>query len=344
MFQSRGQTYFSLGSLTVHSDTALTTVSAQGSNIEYEKSEFHNGTIWTTAYPATANLVSTTDTAGNTVSMTDTNIGISGNDLNKLKLDTTAGTTYNKYGGYIKYLNTLSSITGNTFDGVVFSLYDTRTIGLEAYLNSTFDGSATLTIPTGSTFSNNTVNGTTLIPSVSVTTLEDVSTNTFNSSGSNHGVTLTTIGDGTMDWSTDSTGFDSGTTGSPITTTNTGNETIHITATTGTVTISVGAGYLTPSVKSDGAIVNVLAGQITITFTGVPDGVETRIRQGSFTIFHEQDATGGTVSYTYTHTGDELVTVLFSGSGYVSKRLKLTLSSVDQTLPLVFEIDPSYIT
>lgn len=267
MFQSRGQTYFSLGSLTLHSDTANTIVSASGNNVEYEKSEFHNGTIWTTTYPTTANLISTTDTGGNTVSMTDTNVGLSGNSVNKVKIDSTSGTLYDKIGGYVKWLSTLVANATDSFSGVVFSLYDARTLGTEDYTNCTLDGSSKLTVGATSSFSNNIINGTSGVSSLSVATLEYAPSNTFNSSGSNHAVELTTIGDGTMDWTCLTTGFDSGATGSPVTPTSTGNEDIYITATTGTVTISVSTGSTIPSIRSAGATVNVVAGQVTTLIT-----------------------------------------------------------------------------
>ncbi len=122
MFQSRGQTYYSLGSLTIHSDTANTVVSADGSNVEYEKSEFYNGSAWVTSYPTDANVISTTDTGGNTVTMVDTNIGISGNTTNKLLLDTSSGTSYTKNGGYFKYLNSVTMTSNDTIDGTVITL------------------------------------------------------------------------------------------------------------------------------------------------------------------------------------------------------------------------------
>ena len=122
MFQSRGQTYYSLGSLSIHSDTANTVVSASGNNVEYEKSEFWNGTTWVTAYPTTANILSTADTAGNTVSLTEANVGMSGNASNKLQINTSAGTSYIRTGGYLKYLSSLILASTDNISSAVISL------------------------------------------------------------------------------------------------------------------------------------------------------------------------------------------------------------------------------
>lgn len=319
MFQSRGQTYYSLGSLTVHSDTANTVVSADGNNVEYEKSEFHNGTTWVTSYPTTANVITIADTSTNTVSVTDTNIGMSGNDSNKVSYVANGATSYSKIGGYLKYLSTMTADALNTFNGVVFSLYDARTLGAELYSACTFDGSSTLTLSATSDFANsNTINGTSGIDSLSAPTLEYTSTTKINSSGSNHGVNLTTIGDGTMDWNGITTGFDSGVTGSPVTPTSTGNEDIYVSATTGTVSISVSSGATTPSIRSAGATVNVIAGLLPLTITvkdkdtglGIPDAnVMMKREDTKATII--SGTTNGSGIYT------ESVAASFDGVAYV---------------------------
>jgi hypothetical protein len=66
-------------------------------------------------------------------------------------------------------------------------------------------------------------------------------------------------------WDNDTTGYASGSTGSPITPTSTGNETIFVNIANGTVTINVADGVPVPSIRSAGATVNVVAGQKTLT-------------------------------------------------------------------------------
>jgi|LGOV01.1.fsa_nt_gb hypothetical protein len=292
MFQSRGQTYFSLGSLTIHSDTANTTVSSDGSNVEYEKSEHYSGSAWVTSYPTTANVITVNATGGNTASMTDTNIGLAGNDSNKVSIDTSSATGFTKSGGYIKYLSTMSSTANDEYSGVVISLYDARTLGAEPYNKCTFDGSNSLTLTASSDFANNNIiNGVSGVTSMIVADLAHISTSSINSSGSNHGVELTTVGDGTMDWNCLLSNFDSGSTGSPITPTSTGNEAIYISATSGEVTISVATGAGIPSIRSAGATVNVVAGQVTTTIT-VRDKLTKAIIQNAM-VYVWADAGGG---------------------------------------------------
>lgn len=343
MFQSRGKTYFSLGSLTLHSDTANTVVSADGSNVEYEKSEFWNGTIWTTLYPVDANVVTAVNTAANTVTFTDTNIGMSGNDVNKTALDVSAAGVYLKKGGYLKYLSSISAKSGDGFDGVVFSLYDALILGLETYTSCTFDGSSTLTVGATSDFANgNTVNGKSGVISTTVTSLSEIASGSFNSSGSNHAVELTSIGAGSMTWDAATTGYDAGATGSPVTATATGNEDIYVNVASGTLTINVAAGATIPSIRSAGAIVNVVAGLVTLTIS-TQDGNEVRIRQGSHSLFHIQDVTGGETSYSYTFTANKLITITVGASGFSRRTDTIELPSSDTNLLYQLSPNPSYI-
>lgn len=81
-----------------------------------------------------------------------------------------------------------------------------------------------------------------------------------------HAVELTSVGTGSMNWNcTTNTGYDTGSTGSPVTPTNTGNETIYVNVASGTLTINVADGATIPSIRSAGATVSVVAGQRTFT-------------------------------------------------------------------------------
>lgn len=99
----------------------------------------------------------------------------------------------------------------------------------------------------------------------------------FISSGTGHAVELTSIGGGSMTWDCTTSGYDAGVTGSPVAPTNTGNETIYVSATTGTITINVADGATVPSIRSAGAVVNVVVPEVTVTFTGLVAGGEFRI-------------------------------------------------------------------
>ncbi len=113
-----------------------------------------------------------------------------------------------------------------------------------------------------------------------------------------------------------------------------------------TLTIEVADGISPPSIFNAGlGSVVVISGLVTLTLTGLPNGIEVRIRQGSYTIQHTQDVTGNQVSYSYTYVTDKIVSISFTGAGIIqSKKLVFTLGNIDQTSLVTFELDPSYIT
>ncbi len=113
--------------------------------------------------------------------------------------------------------------------------------------------------------------------------LNDLTDCSFTSDGSNHAVELTSIGGGSMDWSCTTTGYDTGSSGSPVTPTSTGNEDIFVNVGAGTLTIEVATGSTVPSIRSAGATVNVVVGQTTVTVTPLTPNTEVRVfsRDGS---------------------------------------------------------------
>lgn len=111
-------------------------------------------------------------------------------------------------------------------------------------------------------------------PNVAVSTaavksdsLEDITGCDFISSGTGHAIELTSLGDGTLVWDNTLSGYDTGTAGSPVTPTNTGDEAIWVNVGSGTLTISVSANGTVPSIRSAGATVNVVANQVTLKVT-----------------------------------------------------------------------------
>ena len=113
--------------------------------------------------------------------------------------------------------------------------------------------------------------------------LGDVTDCTFASDGSNHAIELTSVGGGSMNWSCTTTGYDSGSAGSPVTPTSTGNESLFVNVGSGTLTVNVAAGATVPSIRSAGATVNVVVGQTTVTVTPLTPNTEVRVfsRDGS---------------------------------------------------------------
>ena len=154
--------------------------------------------------------------------------------------------------------------------------------------NTTADGCAWRVCTTAVTLNGATLTACILSNFTSATTLiatpatmADVTDCTFVSDGSNHAVDLGTVSSTTsFNWSNFSTGYVAGTTGSPVTTGSTGNETITVNvAASQELTINVGAGYSIPSVRNTGSgAVNVVAGQVTTTIKAVITGTSTALQ------------------------------------------------------------------
>jgi hypothetical protein len=159
-----------------------------------------------------------------------------------------------------------------------------------------------------------------------------------------HAVELTSVGDGSMIWDCVTTGYDTGATGSPVTPTNTGDEDIYVSATTGTVTINVASGATTPSVRSAGATVNVVAGQTTLTLTGLVSGSEVRIYSaGTQTELAGVESSGTSFAYTYTYAASTQVDIVVHHVDYIYARIpSYTLGSADSSLPISQVFDRNY--
>lgn len=78
------------------------------------------------------------------------------------------------------------------------------------------------------------------------------------------------------------------------------------------------------------------------TFTGLPSGTEVRIRQGSYTLAHDDNVTTGSYTYSYSPSSKP-ARAQFTLPGYVFEDIDLMLDSTDQSLPVAYSPDPSYI-
>lgn len=233
------------------------------------------------------------------------------------------------------------NITGGTWNGLNTSILRSNTTvdGL------TWRGCNQITT-NGASLSNILIDKSTSAISVEVATLADIVSGTFNSDGSNHAVQLTGAA-ATYTWNGVTTGYDAGSSGNGVQVTGgsiTGNETIHITATTGTFTINVSDGATTPSVSSAGAIVNVVAGQKTFEFTVNPaiTGYEWRIyvdsgvtgELGTTALAGEETASLSTQSYSYSYTVDTDIVVQIISNGYEELIYYDTLTAADKSVTL----------
>ena len=131
-------------------------------------------------------------------------------------------------------------------------------------------------------------------------------------------------------------------TGYATTNGSTGNEAIFVNIATGTVTITIGGGGSTPSIRTAGATVNVVSGA-TVTFTGLPTGSDIVIlTAGTSTILAQVDAHPSS-SYAWGYSGTPTVDVGFLKPGYVPQYIRgLALSSSDSSIPVSLAADRNY--
>jgi hypothetical protein len=173
----------------------------------------------------------------------------------------------------------------------------------------------------------------------------DVTGNEFTKSAStSHAVEIS--GSTNFTWDNTLVGYDSGSTGSPVTPTNTGSEAIHLTDSAGSITISVAAGATVPSIRSNGITVNVVAQQTTLTITGVKAGSDVVIRTAGTTtkLLDVQDiVSDGSVTYQYTFAASTFVDVAVYGLGYVPFFINnFELGINDSSLPVAQVADRNY--
>ena len=151
---------------------------------------------------------------------------------------------------------------------------------------------------------------------------------TFNSSGTGYAVDLGNITTSTsLVWKNTESGYVSGTTGTDVGVTPTGNETILVNVSVGEVlTINIDTGASIPSVANSGTgTVDVVAGQVTIDWTIVPNitGYEYAIYtvtaagslEGSIEVGHVEAAGSSTFSYTYTYNAGIVLAVQLLDDG-----------------------------
>ena len=283
VFQYKTDFYYSAGSLTVGDNTTATSnvaLTSSGSIIGYEISEFYHDTNgWSLTHPSDYNKIILEKNTSYTTDYTATNTGLFGNTDATLNITNESGATLNYIGGSFNRLSAITMTSDQDIQNAVLTDCSTRSINGGVFDNNTVNTSDTITMSATGSFSGNIIYKSIGAVSVLTADLAYVDNGTFISDGSNHAVELTSIGDGSMDWNCVTTDYDTGATGSPVTPTNTGNEDIYVSATTGTISISVASGATTPSIKSAGATVNVIAGLLPITFTvkskstglGIPD-------------------------------------------------------------------------
>lgn len=222
-------------------------------------------------------------------------------------------------------------------------------------IGSTYNNCGQIAV-NSATFQDNNVLATTSSSAVLTSDLGNVTGNNFVSDGTAHAVELTSLGGGIMTW--DNT-FNAGTYASVDG--STGSEVLYVNVASGTLDISVASGADAPTVRTAGATVNVLAGQVSFSITGLRDGTEVRIIDDvtNNEIAGVEDVTGGIgtslngvtvsgttddndVTYTYTYTADTPIRVAIVSTQYLIVYLTADLVNENQSIPVVQIFDRNY--
>lgn len=244
-----------------------------------------------------------------------------------------------------KYSFTVTDAAETDHTNCVFTGLNTFTYDSSStQVNTTYRRQESVT-QGGSVFTSCTFDNPVGLVGLNVDSIALVNDTTFNSDGTGYAVDLGSFtSDTVISWNNTDTGYVVGVTGTGVDVTPTGNETILCNVSAGfTLTVNVALEASIPSIANAGAgSVDVVAGLVTLTIV-TNDGAEVRIRQGSFSIFHIQDVTGGQVTYTYTFAAGTVVTITAGGAGFSRRTEVITLAASDSSLLFNLSPNPSYI-
>ncbi len=269
-----------------------------------------------------------------------------------LNFTSSDATSFSMEGGSLIASGTTVFKSGQNIKGAVIGNRTSITHGACNFENNTINSSGVMTVSSTGTCTNNTFNKPSGVSAIKLANLSYAPNNTFVSDGSSHAVELSSIGSGTMTWSGNTSGFESGSTGSPVTPTSTGNEDIYVNVSSGTLTINVSDSATTPSIRSAGATVNVVAGQKEFKFTILPSltSYEWRIysvtaigsMDGATELDGQEDATIDNQTYSYSYASDTPVAVQIINqpdNDYEESITYYTLGNADQTVTINLKKD-----
>ena len=280
-----------------------------------------------------------------TVTFINTSILTAGAKL--FNFDSSNATSFSMEGGALEGCNTLDFGATQAVKSVVISNGVAVNIA-NTPTNCTFVNNTAINL-TGTLTNPNITAGTASSAAIVTTDIDKITGGSITRNGSGYGVELTALADGT--WNTDTTGYRTGTTGSPITpyyvgSTATGDEALFINLSSGTINIAV-SGVSPPSValpNGSTAVVNVTGFKPTLTLTGVIAGSDISITlHGTTTEIVDDVISGTSYGYQYTYTASTYVDIRIIKAGYkVWTQYNYLLSSVDTPLPVSQVIDRAY--
>lgn len=313
--QSRGGILYVNGVLTVGNSGAITEFTDSNRVLVFPQHYVGNGAVGTNFDISNANTILSVTSCvfngrGSFSSPDDTRpryivLGNSGS----LTFDATSFNTFENM-----FLNANVTFSGCSFIG-----------GNRIYLNSA--------IISGSAFSNPTAgNGNAYVETAN---LSKITTSEFtaNSTAGGHAIELTATG--TFSWTNDFFSYGATGTGNAVIFNNSG----------GNVTINVGSGYSSPTyLNGTGANTVIVAGQVTLTVSGLVTDTEVRIfRQDTNEELAGTDSSSTTFDYTYTYDAPNAnVYVVVLHTDYLYQRIAYELQNSDQTLPIQLATDRVY--
>jgi hypothetical protein len=232
--------------------------------------------------------------------------------------------------------NATVTLTGCSFtDMSTFSFLSNSTIS-----GTTFRRCGAIDAGGGSLDGCQIVNSTAAI-NVTCTDLDQITNSDFISDGTGHAVELTSVGDGSMQWSNTQTGYATGATGS------TGNEALYVNVGSGTLDISIAAGADTPSIRTAGATVSIVT-SVDLTMTVKDEGGSVVV--GAYAYIDDNDETPFIMNTTTNASG--IATVNYTGSpvtgarwrirkyGYKPFKQTIDIGGSDISIPVTLVSDP----
>lgn len=269
-----------------------------------------------------------------------------------LNLDVSGATSFQMLGGSLVGVGTTLLKASQVIDSVVFTNRTSITHSASLFENNIINTSGVVTVSSTGTCTNNTFNLASGVSAILCADLSHAPDNTFISDGSSHAVELSTIGTGSMDWTCSTTDYDSGTTGSPVTPTSTGNESIYINVVTSSdLTINVSDTATIPSIRVGASFtgsINVVAGAITLKMI-VKDKDQNEI-VGAYAYIDDNNITPFILNTTTDVNGEASIshsTGAITGStwrvrkyGYKPFVQIVDIGGIDITIPVTLIVDP----
>jgi len=272
IFTEEGRFNYALGKFTLGDNTsasANTILTVTNKVIGFNTTEYYNGSSWISSVGSDTlyNIVHLEKHSSYTTEFNSLNSSFYGNENAWLTFSKESGAEYNFDGGTLERIKALTVDTDWTIQNASLNNVEAITVNGGTFLNNTVSSSVPLVASStlsGCTFKTPTTH------CITTADLNYLDKCNFESNDSN-AVQLTSAG-ADFGWDCTLSGYDSGSAGDGVEVTGgsiTGNEAIHVTATTGTFNITVASTGDTPSVSSAGAVVNVIAGAVDTTISAI---------------------------------------------------------------------------